>query len=440
MPEWRYEVLGWNKGPSSIVWYRKAFKAVKPLPGERVFLVFEGVDWDAEVWFNGKRLGRHNVVFEPFRFEVTGVLEQENTLAVRIVDGASFGEPTSFASVFMTPNASVTRYDRDRSRSLAGLKKGDNHIGNGFGIYRPVYLETTQAAMVREVLARGYPERDEAVIQVEMDVTGAAPAAVKVELLPENFEGEGFVKLIDLGGGSATPARQIVSVPMPGARLWSPATPYLYRCRVSLIGAGAQRLDAQDVLFGYRSFSMVSERAPREGLQPGTLLLNGKPVFLRGTCTQGENALAMWGEKETLLDVFLMLKAANMNALRSIQHVQFPEIRELLDRLGIMSQQDAGDSRLSSGLPASAAALARVCYNNPGVVLLSFANETEFNPAVPLSSALAVDPERIFVPISGEADDACAGWPEPIRNASIHRQQGCMGQAPLTGGAGTGAR
>ena len=136
-------------------------------------------------------------------------------------------------------------------------------------------------------------------------------------------------------------------------------------------------------------------------------MLDGQPLFLRGANIQGLNALWLWGERDKLLDALLLLKAADFNAVRSCQHVTFPEVRELQDRLGILSEQDVGSrypllgQQVRPGLLAASAALARACYNNPGVVLLSFANETDFDPTDMLRAALAADPDRLFKPISG---------------------------------------
>jgi hypothetical protein len=155
---------------------------------------------------------------------------------------------------------------------------------------------------------------------------------------------------------------------------------------------------------------MVSAANPKEGLEEGTLLLDGEPLFLRGTCIQGLNVLNFWGENEELHKVLLLLKAANFNAIRSCQHFQLPEVRELLDRYGIMSQQDVGSryptrrespAKVRAGLVKASEVAARVCYNNPGVALLSLTNESEYDPSEMVESALRGDSERLLVPISG---------------------------------------
>ena len=413
VPEWRYDSLARKQPASCILWYRKTFAAQRPADGQRVFLVFEGVDWEAEVWLNGKRLGSHSVYFEPFRFDVTDVLAEQNTLAVRVIDGPQFGEPAAYWAVFPVPYAADQRYVRERARSLTGLRNGDTHNGSGYGIHREVYLETAAASVIANVLVRGYPARHEAVVQVETDVAGNRPAALKVDLLPENFEGASFSRTLPLAAESGE-GRQTVTVPMPNAQRWSPESPYLYRCRVSLLDKAGRASDVRDAVFGHRSVELVSELRPRAGLQAGTLLLDGQPLHLRGTNIQGLNALWFWGERDKLLDSLLLLKAADFNAIRACQHVQFPEVRELLDRVGILSEQDVGSRFPQLGpqtrpaLLAASAAIARECYNNPGVVLLSFANETSFDPTDMLRAALAVDPQRLFKPISGNG--AKGGW------------------------------
>ncbi|MBN2296033.1 MAG: beta galactosidase jelly roll domain-containing protein [Pirellulales bacterium] len=405
LPEWRYTQGKPREPKSCIVWYRTKFPALPAKPGRRIFLVFDGVDWEAQVWLNSKFLGTHRTYYEPFRFDVTDLLEENNTLAVRILDGPNYGEPIAYWSVFPLVPAKQMRYAPDRLKSVIDHRNGDLHVGNGFGIHRDVYLETTSDPCISAVFARGNPEHREARIKVETDAVSSKDITLGVELIPENFQGKSYsveqTYKVPKGNGAKT-----ISLSIPNAKVWTPTTPFLYRCRVTLNQDG-KIIDSQDVLFGNRSFAIVSEKHPRKGLQAGTLLLNGKPVFLRGSNINGFNALAYWGENDRLIDILLMLKAAGFNSVRSCQHVCFPEVLELMDRLGVMSEQDQGGCR---GKKRDAAlkqlnycgkALARTCYNHPGVVLLSFANETNFDPTDVIREVLKVDPDRIITPISG---------------------------------------
>ncbi len=411
VPEWLYTEQYAKTPASCILWYRKTFKAAQIPDGKRVVLVLEGVDWEAEVWLNGHKFGGHGVYIEPFRFDITDVLSEsgENTLAVRVIDGPIYGEPAANWALFPMPPAKEQRYVRDRSKSLVGLRRGDLHIGGGYGIFGEVYLETTGSSAISELLVRGYPAREKAVVQVFSDTAGTAPSTIKVELLPDNFEGKSYSQTVPFESGKGI-ARRIVNVKMPDARRWSPETPWLYRCRVSLLDATGSVIDTHDALFGHRTIEMVSAAKPKEGFEEGTLLLNGEPLILRGTNIQGLNALSFWGESKTLQDLLLLLKAAHFNAIRSCQHMQLPEVRELLDRFGIMSQQDVGSryptrrespAKVRAGLIKASGVASRVLYNNPGVVLLSLSNETEFDPTEMVESALKGDSERLLVPVSG---------------------------------------
>ena len=404
VPEWRY------RQPSCIAWYRVKFSA-RPAPaGQRVFLCFGGVDWEAEVWLNGKRLGSHSVYYEPFRFDVTDALKPQNTLAVRVASGAAFGEPYEYWGALPLIQADDQRYVRDPAKSIPGHRKGgDMAYGSGFGIFRDVYLETTSPVYAAEVFVRGDPDQGAAKAAVELDSAGQSPLDVRVQILPENFEGRSYEQVCSYQAPKGSSALKL-TVPMPGAELWSPETPRLYRCRVLLQQSG-KTVDSKDALFGYRSFGLVSKQHPRAGLQEGTPLLNGKPIYFYGTVDGAFNLNWFWRQEDKIVDALLMLKAANFNAIHPCQHVNFPEVLELYDRLGFMSQQDQGAlhnadrKRAFPQLVHTGTVLARQCYNNPGVVLLCFGNETHFEPREVLDAALAVDPERIIVPISGHGNN-----------------------------------
>ena len=220
--------------------------------------------------------------------------------------------------------------------------------------------------------------------------------------------------------------------PTPGLMEWTPDAPRLYRCVVTLQptgdgGSGERRArlpyrqaqafaltqpEIRSVLFGARSFHILTaaDRARFPDFEEGTFLLNGKPFFLRGANIQGLNALWLWAEHEHLLEVLLYLKAANFSEVRSCQHVCFPEVLDLMDRLGVLSQQDQGCRELllpdiGPQLTDAARALAQETYNHPGGVLLSFANECSFDPTPQVVATLAADPDRVLNPICGKRSE-----------------------------------
>ena len=68
------------------VWYKKSFDFTKSKISNRVFLYFEAVNYQADVYLNGNKLGTHIGGFTPFNFEVTDIVKKENNFLVVKVD------------------------------------------------------------------------------------------------------------------------------------------------------------------------------------------------------------------------------------------------------------------------------------------------------------------------------------------------------------------
>ena len=208
---------------------------------------------------------------------MTSKLNRDNTLAVRVIAGRSYGEPMTYWALFPDIRAAKQRYEPDRRRSILGNLPIGYHAGCGFGIFRDVYLEETGPTLVSAIFARNDHSDGSARVKVELDRAAKSPVDLQVELLPENFTGRSYVKKVRCHEDVPT-----MTIPMPEAKTWSPTAPNLYRCRVTV-----QDSDAKDALFGCRSFRL----APPGGKLPEAMfLLNGQPVYLRGTNIQGFNA------------------------------------------------------------------------------------------------------------------------------------------------------
>ena len=74
-------------------WYRNEFTPPPATPGQRVWLNFDGINWKADVYLNGEKLGRIEGAFTRARFDVTGQAPAgpQNALAVRILKNATPG-------------------------------------------------------------------------------------------------------------------------------------------------------------------------------------------------------------------------------------------------------------------------------------------------------------------------------------------------------------
>ncbi|MBQ5749930.1 MAG: beta-galactosidase, partial [Bacteroidaceae bacterium] len=74
------------------LWYQRTFTLPASWRSRRVLLHFGAVDWQADVWVNGVKVGRHTGGYTPFSFDITAALRKgENNLEVRVVDTTDKG-------------------------------------------------------------------------------------------------------------------------------------------------------------------------------------------------------------------------------------------------------------------------------------------------------------------------------------------------------------
>jgi beta-glucuronidase len=218
-----------------LVWYQRAF-SVRREPGKRAFLRFGAVDYVAYVYLNGQFVGRHEGGFTPFAFDVTGLLRDGEN---RITIGA----------------------DAERSADTVPPTVTDWETYGG--VTRPVLLIQVPQTYVDDAWLR--LTRDGRIAaSVRLDGPAAAGRPVRVEIAALHFV---------MTGTTGPDGSWTATVPAPrGLRLWSPESPTLYDVRFA---AG------EDVLpdrIGLRTIEVRGE----------DIILNGRPIFLRGICLHEE--------------------------------------------------------------------------------------------------------------------------------------------------------
>lgn len=223
--------LFWYEGA---LWYSREFEFNKPAPGKRTFVRFGGVSLKADVYMNGKKLGRHTGGFTPFEFEVTGVIK----------DGI---------------NNIVVRADNTREKSGIPTKGFD--WWNYGGIIRSVTLETRSAVYIeswRADLAK------DGSIEASLKLDKAVPGVPVKFAIPELG--------VAVSGVTAADGTISFKTPAPGLVRWSPAKPRLYKVDLT---AGADSVSDE---MGFRTIET----------RGGKILLNGEEIFLKGVCFHDE--------------------------------------------------------------------------------------------------------------------------------------------------------
>jgi beta-galactosidase len=330
--------------------YRRQLELPADAAGSSVFLEFEGVYRDARVFVNDTLAAHRPSGYTDFVVEVDHLLH--------------LGEPNELR---------VEARSHDDSRWYAGA-----------GIYRSVWL--LRAGRIH--LSPGYlqvlvPEVDEhvAAVAFSAEVRNASIHTSSAVLRTEVVDGEGSVVACDEAPvttvpGDRTMARRRLYVESP--HRWGPDDPYLYTCRVTLLGDG-KVLDEDATTFGIRSLSVD----PRRGL-----LINGAAVLLRGACVHHDNGLlgAATFDRAEERRVEL-LKAAGFNAIRSAHNPMSKPMLAACDRQGMLVMDETFDMwaesksqddyalRFPEWWERDVEAMVRKDLNHPSVILYSIGNE-----------------------------------------------------------------
>ncbi|MEO9131162.1 MAG: glycoside hydrolase family 2 TIM barrel-domain containing protein, partial [Sphingomonas sp.] len=212
-----------------LVWYQRRFAAA-PTACSRQFLRFGAVNYSADVYLNGKKIGHHEGGFTPFAFEVTGLVRKGDN---RLVVGA------------------------DSQRSQASVPPLVTDWESYGGITRSVTLIETPATYVDDAWVR--LQRDGRIaIDVTLDGAGAAGQAVRFAIPSLG---------LSLAGQTDSAGHWTATIAAPRAlHRWSPDSPALYDVTVE---AGADHWRDR---IGFRTVEVRGAR----------ILLNGEPIFLRG--------------------------------------------------------------------------------------------------------------------------------------------------------------
>jgi beta-glucuronidase len=225
--------LRWYDG---LIWFQRRFDVAAPKAGERSFLRFEGVNYRAHVYLNGKEVGRHEGGFTPFVLEVTDALRAQGNRLVVGVD---------------------SRHD---AQSIPGEITDWDLYG---GITRPVKLIRTPATFIDDATLR-LTDAGRLVGSVQLNGAQAAGQAVTLQI-------DGLNLTTQATAGANGEARFDIAAPATLKR-WSPESPQLYAVRFA---AGT---DAVNDRIGFRTLAV----------RGADILLNGKPVQLRGVSIHEE--------------------------------------------------------------------------------------------------------------------------------------------------------
>lgn len=324
------------------VWYKKSFDAELPKANEKVFLYFGAANYRTDVYLNGHKLGMHVGGFTPFNFEIApGLLKAKDNYLVVKVDNKRFKDEIPTLNTDWWNYGGITR-DVDLV-----------FVPQDFILDYSLQL-AKDAASSKDKTVDGWIKMNKAVNE---------PVTIEIPELK-------LKKTVNVNGDSVG-----FNFKIPKLQLWSPETPKLYQVIVS------SKEDRIEDKIGFRTIEVKGKQ----------IVLNGKPIFLRGICIheeipqQGRRAYS----KQDALQLLGQVKELNANMVRLAHYPHNENMTRTADSLGILVWSEipvywtiefTNDTVLRKAKTQLNEMITRD-HNRASIIIWSVGNETPVNPS-----------------------------------------------------------
>jgi beta-galactosidase len=388
--------------PGGVGWYRKSFILTTADAKRRVFVDFDGVTANSDVWINGFHLGKRLYGYVSFRYELTRHL--------------NFGAK---------PNVLAVRADNSQQPASRWYP--------GAGIYQHVWLVSADAVHLGhwatfvttpKVSAGGAAVHVRTAVENQSDAV--CNALLEITLIAPNGKTAKTASTAPQAIAAGKNAEFEREITLRSPDIWDINRPALYRVMVK-VRDGKTALDEETVPFGIREFRFDAGAG---------FWLNGRNFKLKGVALHGDAGglgvavpLSAWQRRlETLREL-------GVNAIRTSHNPVAPEFLDLLDRMGFLVMDEMFDCWTVGKTPYDY----HLCFhdwsqtdlrdtvmrdrNHPSIILYSAGNEIYDTPKAGLAKEIlgglvsvfhAADPTRpvtqaLFRPnVSHHYDDGLA--------------------------------
>ncbi len=287
------------------LWYRRTFVVPSGWKGKQVMLNFGAVDFESEVYINGKSAGIHKGGYLPFHYDVTPFLNKvgPQELIVRVFDATNLaGEPRGKQTLF----------------------PGGIMYTPTTGIWQTVWLEPVSRTSIKDL--KIVPDIDTGRVHITVNTTApTSDSRVVVTITAPGAVMQAAVGKPDMD----------LAIPVKNAKCWSPDNPFLYDIDIKLMH-GRSVVDRVQSYFGMRKISIGEEHGVKK------MLLNNKFVFEIGPLDQGfwpDGIYTQPTEAALKADIQAM-KSFGFNMVRKHIKVEPARWYYWTDRLGLLVWQD----------------------------------------------------------------------------------------------------
>ncbi len=293
-------------GKDSMLWYKTTFTVPKNMRKQNVILHFGAVDWETEVFVNGKSAGTHKGGYDPFSFDITPHLNKGNSqeLVVRVWDPTDEGpqprgkQVKNPEGIWYTP---VT------------------------GIWQTVWLEGVPVTHIQHT--KNTPDVDAKTFTVAADI--AQPKSgdqLRVQLMNDGKQ----------VAEQTAAADEAVTLQVDNPKLWTPDAPHLYDMKIAVLRNGK----VIDEVASYGAMRKISMEPDENGIQ--RMMLNNEFVFQYGPLDQGwwPDGLYTAPTDEALLFDIQKTKDMGFNMIRKHVKVEPARWYHYCDSVGMLVWQD----------------------------------------------------------------------------------------------------
>ena len=301
--------VGGGALPGGIGWYRKSFNINESEKDKLVFIDFDGVYRNSEVWINNHYLGKRPYGYSSFQYELTPYLfygNKKNIIAVK-----------------------VDNSEQPNSRWYSGS-----------GIYRNVWLITTNKIHIDHwgtFITTPEVNKENAKVLIKTKIRNSSgqdqKAVVKTTVLNKNGEKAAEIETpVEIIKDSVNEVSQEVSVKNP--ELWSVENPNLYKA-VTSIKYNNTLCDDYTTTFGIRTFYFDIAKG---------FFLNGKNMKIHGVCDHHDlGCLGAAINKRAIERQLEILKSMGCDGIRTSHNPPAPELLDLCDKMGFVVMDEAFD-------------------------------------------------------------------------------------------------
>ena len=308
-------------------WYRNEFDTPAPTPGQMTWLNFDGVNWKAEVFLNGEKLGRIEGGFMRGRFNVSGKLlhGNPNVVAVCVEKNATPGSVKQKTLESAGKNGGGLGADNPTYHAAVGWDWIPTIRGRDTGIWGDVFLTTTGVVTLEDPLVSAslpLPDTSRADVNVEVVLVNHQATPVS-GVLRGNFGEISFEQAVTIEGFARkkikiSPATD-PALRLHDPKLWWPTgygDPHLYDVSLAFHTVDQKALDRKTFKVGVRQFSYSQEGGALK------MWINGRRFIARG---------GNWGFSESML----RYRAREYDAaVRYHREMNFTMIRNWVGQIG----------------------------------------------------------------------------------------------------------